>query len=518
MKPRSFALLSAACASLAGCAGPSVSASSPALEDTPLSGAATITSEDFHDRISFLASDALQGRDTPSEGLNAAAAYLVSEYERLGLEPGGEDGFYQWYPFPELALDTASAHFGTIAGGENRMLRYGTDFFLSAVPGGPADGRDMNHARLVYVGAATAELPAADYSGAAPVVAVPGAYDRTWRLAVSRARSAAQAAGATALVVVAAEDFPAETFRMLADRSKVAQRRIPAEGEIPVVYLTHRAAAGIAGNAGLDLAALNGSPPSPVAFEGVDAHFAATAANLDAGRAPNVLAILRGSDPALRDEYVVVSAHMDHVGIGRPVAGDSIYNGADDNASGTTALVEIAEALASLPERPRRSVVFLHVSGEEHGLLGSRWYSDHPTLPLAQTVANINIDMIARNSPDSVVVIGKDYSSLGQVVDAVAARHPEIGLVVSDDIWPEENFFFRSDHFNFARKEVPSIFFFSGVHEDYHQPSDEVHTLDTAKAARVARMVLHALVDIANAPARPTWDPAGLAEVRSLTR
>lgn len=516
MNPRTVALLSAALLSAAACSVPAVPPPSPAAASEQAVGAATITAEDFHGRIGFLASDALRGRDTPSEGLNTAASYLVSEYVRLGLEPAGDDGYYQWYPFPTVAMDTATAHFGTVAGGENRMLRYGDDFFLAAVP--DVGGGDMSHARLLYVGSGAGELPAADYTGAAPVIAVPGGYDRAWRSTVARNRAAAREAGATALVVVTAPDFPMQTFRMLAARSRAAQRRIPGGAEIPVIYLTHAAAAGIAAQAGVDVASLNRSPTAPVPLQGIDAHFAATAVNLDEGRAPNVVAVLRGSDPTLSDEYVVLSAHMDHVGVGRPVNGDSIYNGADDNASGTTALVEIAEALASMPERPRRSIVFLHVSGEEHGLLGSRWYSDHPTLPLEQTVANINIDMIARNSPDSVVVIGKDYSSLGEVVDEVAARHPEIGLVVSDDIWPEENFFFRSDHFNFARKEVPSIFFFSGVHEDYHQPSDEVHTLDTAKAARVARMVLHTLLDIANADDRPTWDPAGLAEVRSLTR
>jgi Zn-dependent M28 family amino/carboxypeptidase len=228
--------------------------------------------------------------------------------------------------------------------------------------------------------------------------------------------------------------------------------------------------------------------------------------------------MLRGSDPALRDEYVILSAHMDHVGVGTPVNGDSIYNGADDDASGTAALLEIAEAMASLPEPPRRSVVFLHVSGEEKGLLGSRWYSDNPTLPLERIVANINIDMIARNAPDTVVVIGKDYSTMGQTVNAVGARHPELGLVVSDDIWPEERFFFRSDHFNFARKEIPALFFFTGVHEDYHRPSDTVERIDAGKAARVTRLVFYTLHDLANADARPRWDPAGLEEVRALTR
>jgi Zn-dependent M28 family amino/carboxypeptidase len=163
-------------------------------------------------------------------------------------------------------------------------------------------------------------------------------------------------------------------------------------------------------------------------------------------------------------------------------------------------------------------VIFLHVSGEEKGLLGSKWYSDHPTVPLRSIVANINVDMIGRNSPDTVVVIGKNYSSLGRTAQTVTSRHPELGLTLSDDKWPEERFFFRSDHYNFARKEIPAIFFFSGVHADYHQPSDQVEKLDVDKAARIARVVYYTAEAIANDPARPTWEPRGLAEVRALTR
>ena len=235
-------------------------------------------------------------------------------------------------------------------------------------------------------------------------------------------------------------------------------------------------------------------------------------------RAPNVVAMIPGSDPTLRGEYVVISAHLDHVGVGRPVDGDSIYNGADDDASGNTALLEVAQAMSLLAERPRRTVVFLHVSGEEKGLWGSEWYSDHPTLPLENIVANLNVDMIGRNDPGQVVVIGKGYSSLGTVAEEVQRAHPELRLTVSDDPWPEERFFFRSDHFNFARKEVPAIFFFSGVHADYHRPSDEVEKIDTDKAARIARFVLYTAFEVANAPERPRWHPAGLQEVRGLTR
>jgi len=233
---------------------------------------------------------------------------------------------------------------------------------------------------------------------------------------------------------------------------------------------------------------------------------------------PNVVAVWPGSDPALKDEYVVLTAHFDHVGIGRPVDGDSIYNGADDNASGTAALLEVARAFASLDERPKRSVLFLFVSGEEHGLLGSRWYSDNPTVPIGSIVANINADMIGRNAPDSIVVIGKEYSSLGEIVDGVGHRHPELGLVVSDDLWPEERFFYRSDHFNFARQEIPILFFFSGVHEDYHRPSDTLDRIDADKITRVARLIFHTTFKVANASDRPHWDAARLEEVRGMTR
>ena len=333
---------------LPGCAPTSAPGASAPESAAVVPAAEEITAERALARIEYLASDALRGRDTPSTGLEEAAAYLATEHRRAGLVPGGDnETFYQRFPF------------------EPRRA-------------GPA--------------------------GAAP-------------------------------------SFP-----------------------------------------------------------------------------PNVIAILPGSDPILRDEFVVLSAHFDHVGVGPPLGGDSIYNGADDNASGTTALLEVARALASLPTAPRRSVMFLHVSGEEHGLLGSEWYSENPTVPIDRVIANINVDMIGRNSPDSIVVIGKDYSSLGETVESIGLRHPELGLTVSDDLWPQERFFYRSDHYHFARKEIPALFFFAGVHEDYHRPSDHADLIDADKVARVSRLILYTVRELANDPSRPTWDPAGLAEVRALTR
>jgi Zn-dependent M28 family amino/carboxypeptidase len=229
--------------------------------------------------------------------------------------------------------------------------------------------------------------------------------------------------------------------------------------------------------------------------------------------APNVIGILKGSDRELRDEYVLVSAHMDHLGIGVAVDGDSIYNGADDNASGTSAVLEVAEAAAALEVRPRRSLIFLTVSGEERGLLGSSWFVEHPPVPLERIVADINIDMVGRNWEDTIAVVGKPYSSLGATIDSVAVAHPDLGLTVVDDQWPAQGFFFRSDHYNFARRGIPSVFFFNGTHEDYHRPSDEVGRIKFEKAARISRLVLESALAIANADSAPRWDPEARGQI-----
>jgi Zn-dependent M28 family amino/carboxypeptidase len=223
--------------------------------------------------------------------------------------------------------------------------------------------------------------------------------------------------------------------------------------------------------------------------------------------APNVIGILEGSDPRLKNEYIVLSAHMDHVGVGRPVNGDSIYNGADDDASGTIAVVEAAEAFAVLRPRPKRSIVFMTVSGEEKGLWGSAYFAEHPTVPLSGIVANLNLDMVGRNWTDTIAVIGKQHSDLGATLNRVAAAHPELRMTPIDDIWPQENFYYRSDHYNFARKGVPILFFFNGTHADYHQPSDHVDKIDAEKEARIVKLVFYLGLEIANAADRPKWDP-----------
>lgn len=224
--------------------------------------------------------------------------------------------------------------------------------------------------------------------------------------------------------------------------------------------------------------------------------------------APNVVGVLEGSDPELREQYVVFSAHMDHLGIGTPDEnGDSIFNGADDDASGTVGVLEIARAAASLSTRPRRSMIFLWVSGEEKGLWGSSYYADHPSVPVEQLVADLNMDMIGRNWPDTIVAIGKEHSDLGVTLATVNGEHPELGMTAIDDLWPEQNFYSRSDHYNFARKGVPILFFFNGTHPDYHGRDDEPDRIDADKASRISKLVFYLGMEVADRTEPPRWNP-----------
>jgi Zn-dependent M28 family amino/carboxypeptidase len=236
--------------------------------------------------------------------------------------------------------------------------------------------------------------------------------------------------------------------------------------------------------------------------------------------APNTVGILEGSDPAIKDEYIVFSAHMDHVGQSgqqgaacSPVEGDDICNGADDDASGTIAVVELAEAFARLEPRPKRSMIFVTVSGEEKGMWGSDYFTSHPPVPIEQMVANLNADMVGRNWTDTIAAIGLHHSDLGTTLFRVAGEHPELNMTPVDDQWPEENFYRRSDHYNFAEKGVPILFFFNGTHPDYHRPSDEPEKIDAEKESRIAKLMFYLGLEIANAPERPRWDPESYAEI-----
>src|SRR3989441_3451575 len=179
----------------------------------------------------------------------------------------------------------------------------------------------------------------------------------------------------------------------------------------------------------------------------------------------------------------------------------------DDDGSGTVAVVEIAEAFAGMNPRPKRSIIFLNVSGEEKGLWGSEFFANHPAVPITNIVGDLNMDMIGRNWRDTIVAIGKEHSDLGATLNRIAAAHPELDMQPIDDLWPDQDFYRRSDHFNFAKKGVPILFFFNGTHEDYHQVGDSPDKIDTEKESRVAQLVFYLGAEVANAAERPKWNP-----------
>jgi Zn-dependent M28 family amino/carboxypeptidase len=232
----------------------------------------------------------------------------------------------------------------------------------------------------------------------------------------------------------------------------------------------------------------------------------------------NVAAILPGSDPTLSQEYVIVSAHLDHLGIGQPIKGDSIYNGAMDNASGVASLLEVAQALKSAARRPSRSILFLAVCGEEKGLQGSRYFANHPTVPATALVADLNVDMfLPIHALKTMRVYGIDESSLGGDIRAVCAS---LGVGVQPDPQPDRNIFIRSDQYSFIRQGVPSLFFGFGyepgspeeqLHNDwlrnrYHAPSDDLQQpVDTAAAAQFNQILVELAGRVANSTAKPSW-------------
>ncbi len=227
--------------------------------------------------------------------------------------------------------------------------------------------------------------------------------------------------------------------------------------------------------------------------------------------APNVGAVLEGADPVLKSEFVVIVAHFDAVGATgagscAAIGADSICNGANDNASGTAAVLELGEAFANGAARPARSVLFLAVSGEESGLWGSKYFVNNPPVPFGNVVAALNVDMIGRNSPDSVFVAGLDASTLGDRAGAIAVAHPEQRLRLAP-IGLSGN----SDHHPFVVKGVPALMFYNGSNAQYHRPTDTVDLIDTDLAARTVRIVFYTALDALNASMRPQWHPAALA-------
>lgn len=474
----------------------------------------TITEADFRRRLAVIADDSMRGRATPSPELEKTAAYIADAFRRFGLRPAGDSGtFIQRYPIQRTQPDSASALVATGNGVEVRWA-LGTD--LAPIEGGLPDG--FAGAPVVLM----AGLPAnddrpfgdVDVRGAVIVQVLPlSAQSQQGRLLGAVAKAAAGGARAWVLLF----NLPARFIAARARDALAPQYEVPGlAGLIPLPLLLMRdsSAADVLRAAGEDLLALRDTALHAVRpLRGVTMSVHGESRVAERTSAPNVVGILEGSDPRLKNEFVVVSGHMDHVGVAGGGEGcaaqgaDSICNGADDDGSGTIGVVELAQAFAQLRPRPLRSIIFLTVSGEERGLWGSAWYVAHPERPLARTVADLHMDMIGRNWRDSIAVVGKEHSTIGAAVDRVNAAHPELGMRLVDDPWHGQ-FYMQSDHYSFARGGVPAIFLFNGVHNELHTPKDEMGLIDAEKAARIMRMAFYLTLDVANTAAAPAWDSA----------
>lgn len=461
--------------------------------------AAAITAAELRRHVFTLADDSMRGRWTPSPELALAAQYLAAQLRQAGLRPGGDQGSYlQRFPIDALQILPESA--AVWATGRTPMRwTNGADY---AFPFNTWFNWDAEGNAVLLRGplGASAAFDTASLQGS--VLLLPGG----WGLYYQRVATWNPAS------IVWLEDVADSVLANIVRGQSRPKRRALGDS-LALLLMSYRAVGPLLAKAGVDTAELR-HPSADTVLRAIplgDAvvHVTGRVRKLPHQEPANVVAILEGSDPTLRNEYVVYSAHYDHLGIRRPINGDSIWNGADDNASGMAAVLAVAQAFARLPARPRRSMMFVLLSAEEFLGLGSRFFVDHPPVPVSAMVANLNADMLGRNWPDTVVVLGRRDSDLGSVVDRILSSHPELGLAATDSSTrPNEprDLYSWSDHAAFIQKGIPFLYFYSGMHADYHRPSDSAEKIDFEKLARISRLMFYVGLEIANADRRPQWD------------
>ena len=471
----------------------------------------TITEADFRAKLGAFAHDSTRGRESPSPELEKATEWVAAQFRSAGLSPGGYAGsYYQQFQMAQAQADSLSSM--SVSGpGIESMWTFGRDLVYTS-----------NQAPAKFGAAPVVLLPGipADPSQPFGDVAVHGAvilhvaqFNEIRGSVLGPLVAAAQESGAVGWVIVT--EIAPEMFERLLQRTFMPRWELvgvaPDDRHMSVFGVQAAAAEELLHAAGEEFAALAAGAGGGVrALDGVTLSFAPHFATQDRVTVANVVGVLEGSDPTLRDEAVVFTSHMDHVGVvggrcrpSQVLPADSICNGADDNASGTVGIIELAEAFATLEPRPARTLIFAAVSGEERGLFGSRFYVDHPVIPLDRTVGEINMDMIARNARDTVGFVGRSYSSMGALVDQALAEHPELRLVPVE----HEGLYPNSDHYPFAQRGVPALFFFSGVHEDLHTAADNPDRADPEQASRIVRLAFLVGLEVANGATVPSWDP-----------
>lgn len=472
----------------------------------------SITARELKKHLAFLASDELGGRYTLSPSNLIAARYLATQLEFYGYRGAARDGsFLQRVPLSYRSVDLATSHLTMNTTGTKQVFNY-ADGFLSEVP----TNIDIAGA-LVFVGYGVSS-PKKDYddyaglnvSGKIVVISSGDPSSKNVRASDNeRGQSAAVAHGAIGLIKLP----DAQTILgwdqikswMGGQKQLGLPPRPPASGKaVPEVTAGPELVKLIAKAMGTESSVLvaPGDKLKPAEVK-ANAQIKLKVAVEDAPPAQNVAGILDGADPKLKDEYVVFSAHYDHL---QTSDKGEVYHGADDDGSGTVSVLEIAQALAVGP-RPRRSILIVFHTGEELGLFGSEYNTDYePVVPLGKLVADFNIDMVGRSRPegdddprdarltdkDSIYIIGADKLStelnrLNEETNLDTARL-KFDYTYNDERNPER-FYYRSDHYNYARHGIPIIFYFTGVHRDYHRPSDVVEKIDFEKMERIDRMI-----------------------------
>lgn len=537
---------------LAACAkeAPEAASADAAVDEaeaalSPLEQGLTLIDRDgIEAHLKYLADDALKGRMTGTPEYDKAAAYVAGRFEEFGLEPGGADGWYQQVPMMARRIDVDSAKFVFHQDGVEKAQRWKQDFVMV---GDVVRPETEITAEVVFVGFGihAPEMNYSDYDGIdveGKIVAVfggaPASFPHNERAFYSSRLTKAQEAvarGAVGMVGLRSRtDQERYTWKRLSENAGVrpGMSWINLSGEAANYFPE------LQGSAMLNV------PPAhelfkraPITFEqALDSADAGTPLSTPLGTevtlarktahesitSPNVVGILRGSDPELADEYVVFSAHLDHVGIGVPVNGDNIYNGMYDNAMGTSLLIETARAFAAMPERPRRSILFVALTGEERGLVGSDYFAHYPTVPSDSLVADVNLDMPLFLYPVAdVIAFGSEHSSLEQIIGTVVV---EEDFKLASDPVPEEVLFVRSDQYSFVKEGVPSVFLVPGftstdptvdggalfnahLQTHYHQPSDDLsRPVDWDSAVRFARANVRIGHAVAEKDQRPTWN------------
>jgi Zn-dependent M28 family amino/carboxypeptidase len=487
------------------------------------------------DFVKVLADDNMEGRETGSAGLRRAQAYIVEQLKQAGLQPAGTDGYYQPVNFQSRQIIEKDSSLALVRDGKVEPLTLGEDAFFST----RVDLEPELQAPLVFVGYGLSipeknydDLSGLDLKGKVAVILngspadIPGPLASHYQSASERWKTL-QKAGAVGIISIAnplTMDIP--WSRMSVNRthpSMVLARpefNETAGEKLALIFNPVKAdrlfeGSGHSFDEILNLAKDRKQLPRFALAPSIKVRAKLEKRELESA---NVVAKLPGNDPELKSEYVVLSAHIDHLGIGEPINGDRIYNGAMDNASGSALLLDVASSLKKSPEKLKRSLLFVFVTGEEKGLLGSKYFAANPTVAAKSMVADLNVDMFLPIVPLKVLtVFGLAESDLGDLAVEVAKAH---GISVQPDPEPQRNIFIRSDQYNFIRHGIPALaigvgatpgspeqeIFKAWLTERYHAPSDDLNQpVDLSAAALYEEVIRGMMVSVAENPHRPQW-------------